>query len=76
MARAVDAIRLRRYALLGFNSGATIARYLAAEHADRVTGLVIGPTEIPHHPDTRPLLSARAILDYLIVKRTNFWRLQ
>lgn len=49
LATAVDRIGLERYALLAHDSGAAIARLLAAEHGPRVRGLVIGNSEIPGH---------------------------
>jgi haloalkane dehalogenase len=45
---AIDAIGLSDYALLAHDSGGLIARHLAAEDP-RVTGLVLGNTEIPGH---------------------------
>jgi haloalkane dehalogenase len=44
----VDALGLTRYALLGHDSGASIARF-AAEGDARVAAIVMGNTEIPHH---------------------------
>lgn len=48
---AVDALGLRRYALLGHDSGGAIARLVAAVAAadPRVAALVSGDTEIPGH---------------------------
>jgi haloalkane dehalogenase len=47
---AVVALKLRRYGLLAQDSGATIARILAANDP-RAAALVLGDTEIPgHHP--------------------------
>lgn len=46
--RAIDALGLSRYALLAHDSGGLVARLVAAEDA-RVTGLVLGNTEIPGH---------------------------
>jgi haloalkane dehalogenase len=46
--RAVlDALGLRRYALLAHDSGGAVARLLAARDRERVTALVIAGTEIP-----------------------------
>ncbi len=46
--RAVDALGLVRYGLVAHDSGAGIARFVAAEDA-RVAGMVFGDTEIPGH---------------------------
>jgi haloalkane dehalogenase len=45
---AIDQLGLRRYALLAHDSGAVIARLLAATDA-RVSALVMGNSEIPGH---------------------------
>lgn len=45
---AVDALGLERYAVVAHDSGGAIARMLAGADA-RVTGLVLGNTEIPGH---------------------------
>ncbi len=48
--RIIEELGFRRYAMVGHDSGATIMRLVAADD-DRVTGLVLGNTEIPgHHP--------------------------
>lgn len=44
--RAIDALGLDRYVLVAHDSGAGIARFLAA-HDSRAVGLVLGDTEIP-----------------------------
>jgi pimeloyl-ACP methyl ester carboxylesterase len=46
--RAIDALGLKRYALLAHDSGGFVARHVAAED-DRVTGMVLGNTEISWH---------------------------
>lgn len=47
---AVDALGLSRYTILAHDSGAVTARLLAADDP-RVSGLILGDTEIPgHHP--------------------------
>lgn len=46
--RAIDLLGLDRYALVAHDSGAAMARLVAAND-DRVTGLVLGNTEIPGH---------------------------
>jgi pimeloyl-ACP methyl ester carboxylesterase len=46
--KGIDAIGLRRYALLAHDSGGVVARLVAADDA-RVRGLVIAGTEIPGH---------------------------
>jgi pimeloyl-ACP methyl ester carboxylesterase len=56
--RAIDALHLSRYALLAHDSGGTVARMVAAGD-DRVTGLVLGNTEIPGH---RPWLVRLLVL--------------
>jgi haloalkane dehalogenase len=43
-----DALDLGRYALVAHDSGGGVARMVAAEDP-RVSALVLGPTEIPHH---------------------------
>ncbi len=55
----VDALGLSRYALLAHDSGGFVARLLAAKDR-RVTGLVLGDTEIPGH--TPALIIAFALL--------------
>lgn len=50
--RAIDRLGLGRYGFVAHDSGAAIARLVAAGD-DRVTGLVLGNTEIPGH---RPLM--------------------
>jgi pimeloyl-ACP methyl ester carboxylesterase len=46
--RAVlDALALRRYALLAHDSGAVVARFVAADDRERVTALVLSGSEIP-----------------------------
>ena len=45
--RAFDILELERFALVAHDSGGSIARMIAAEIPDRVTGLVMGNTEIP-----------------------------
>jgi haloalkane dehalogenase len=48
--RVVDRLGLKRYALVGHDSGGYVARQVAAGD-DRVAGLVLSDTEIPrHHP--------------------------
>ncbi|MFN3197678.1 MAG: alpha/beta fold hydrolase [Bradymonadia bacterium] len=47
--KVVDHLNLDRFAMLGFDSGAAIARVVAAKRKDQVTGLVMGNTEIPDH---------------------------
>ena len=50
MRRAIDVLGLSRFALLAHDSGAAIARLVAAGD-DRVAAIVMGNTEIPgHHP--------------------------
>jgi pimeloyl-ACP methyl ester carboxylesterase len=52
--RAIDVLGLDRVALVAHDSGAAVARLVAAEIGARCTGLVLGNTEIPgYHP---PLL--------------------
>ncbi len=46
---AIDTMGLDRFALLAHDSGAVVARLVAAEAGDRVTALVLGNTEIPGH---------------------------
>lgn len=46
--RAVDALGLSRYAFIAHDSGATIARLVAADDP-RVLGIAMGNTEIPGH---------------------------
>jgi len=46
--KAIDAVGLSRYALLAHDSGAVVARLLAADDP-RVQGLVMGNSEIPGH---------------------------
>jgi pimeloyl-ACP methyl ester carboxylesterase len=46
--RAVDALGLGSYALLGHDSGGSIARLVAADD-DRVRGLVVADSELPGH---------------------------
>jgi haloalkane dehalogenase len=46
--RAIDGLGLGRYAMLAHDSGGFVARAVAADDA-RVTGLVLGNTEIPGH---------------------------
>jgi len=48
MATALHALKLDRYMLVAHDSGAGIARLLAADDP-RVVGLISGPTEIPGH---------------------------
>jgi len=63
MQRAIERMGLARYALLAHDSGAAVARHLAARDAERVTGLVMGNTEIPgHHPWQLALYLAAARL--------------
>jgi pimeloyl-ACP methyl ester carboxylesterase len=45
---AIDQLGLERYLLVGHDSGAGIARFLAASD-ERVVGVLSGPTEIPGH---------------------------
>lgn len=47
MQRAVRELGLERYALVGHDSGGAVARFLAADEGEAVTGLVLGNTEIP-----------------------------
>ncbi len=47
--RFVDRLGLRRFGLIGHDSGAAIARFAAASMGDRVSALVMGNTEIPGH---------------------------
>jgi pimeloyl-ACP methyl ester carboxylesterase len=57
--RAVDRLELSRYAIVAHDSGGAIARMLTA--ADRrVSGLVLGNTELPGHRSWRVDLYARA----------------
>ncbi len=46
--RALDVLGLARYGLVAHDSGAGIARFVAADDA-RVAGMVFGDTEIPGH---------------------------
>lgn len=45
----IEHLGLERFGLLGFDSGAAIARVVAARHGDSVFGVVMGNTEIPGH---------------------------
>lgn len=45
----IDQLALDHYAILAHDTGATIARLLAANDAARVTGLILLNTEIPNH---------------------------
>jgi len=47
--RAVDALGLQRFTLVGHDSGGLIARFAAAKLADRVEAIILSGTEIPHH---------------------------
>lgn len=47
--KAIELIGLERYALVSHDSGAAIARHVAARDTERVAGLVMGNTEIPGH---------------------------
>ena len=49
VAEVVDALALDAYALLAHDSGAVMARIVAAAHGSRVRALVIAGTEIPGH---------------------------
>ena len=51
--RAIDAVGIGPFALVGHDSGGTIARYVAAELGSRVWSSVIADSELPDH---RPLL--------------------
>lgn len=53
LGEVVEALGLERLGLLGHDSGGAIARILAADLGDRVFGMVLSGTEIPHH---HPLL--------------------
>src|SRR5262245_19631976 len=49
--RAIDALKLERFAFVAHDSGAAIARIAAAELGSRRAWLVLGNTEIPgYHP--------------------------
>lgn len=53
---AIDRIGLRRYGIIGYDSGGFIARLVVADDP-RAVGLVLGNTEIPgHHPPMLTLL--------------------
>jgi haloalkane dehalogenase len=61
--RAIDLLGLDRFGLVAHDSGAAVARLVAAELGDRCFGLVLGNTEIPgYHP---PLLE--------LMVRTSKW---
>ncbi len=47
--RAVKAMGISRYALVAHDSGGVVTRMMAAATPERVTGLVLGNTEIPGH---------------------------
>jgi haloalkane dehalogenase len=47
--RAIAGLGLTRYAVLAHDSGAGVARHLAAAEGGRVRGLVLAGTEIPNH---------------------------
>jgi pimeloyl-ACP methyl ester carboxylesterase len=47
--QALTGLGLARYAVLAHDSGAGVARFLAAADGDRVVGLVLAGTEIPGH---------------------------
>lgn len=44
----LDKLGIERYYLMAHDTGATISRLMAAEHKERVRGLVLLNTEIPH----------------------------
>ncbi len=81
--RAVDALGLECYGIVAFDSGAAVARYLAADDA-RVKALVISGTEIPgHHPDLVALIQRfarwpgfdrwmRTLFSFRAVQRSKF----
>ncbi len=50
---AVDALGLKRYAMLAHDSGGMIARAVAAACPERVTGLVLSNTEMPGYLSSR-----------------------
>jgi len=49
--QVIDQLGLERFALVGHDSGATIARWVA-DGDERVSGIVMGNTEIPGHRST------------------------
>ncbi len=73
---AIDQLQLARYALLAHDSGGAIARLIAAED-DRVTRLVLGPTEIPgHHPALITMLQTLGRIPggAAMLRRSMRWR--
>lgn len=49
LARLPEVLGIGRYFLLGQDTGATLARYIAAWHPDQVIALVVLNTEVPGH---------------------------
>ncbi len=49
LGETIDALGLTSYAFLAHDSGGLVARFVAAEHGERVFGIVLGNTEIPGH---------------------------
>jgi haloalkane dehalogenase len=63
LAKLVDALGLDRYSMIAQDTGATIARLVAAQHGERVRALVLLNTEIPgHRPPWIPLFQKTAAL--------------
>jgi len=56
VAACIDQVGIDRYSFVGQDSGGAICRMVAAVHADRVEGIVMGNTEIPGH--VPPMLTA------------------
>lgn len=57
--RFVDALDLDRCALVGHDSGGTMARFAAAKLGSRVSALVLTNTELPYHVPSLVLLFQR-----------------
>ncbi len=49
LAKAIDTLNLPSYGLVGHDSGGAMARFIAAQAPDKVFGLALGNSEIPHH---------------------------
>ena len=49
MARVAEVLGLDRYFLLAQDTGATLARYIAFWHPERIRALIVLNTEVPHH---------------------------
>ena len=62
----IEKLELKNYSLIAHNSGATVARAIAIQEADKVENLIMFNTEVPNHrPPWIPLYQTIGLLPFV-----------